>query len=137
MKNHLLKKKDKKCVILNNIINALSIINLYISIIKISLHNNWKYNLIYKMELAPTRLWWPLICVGDAWPLKDRVEWHRRPRYQAQPQKHSQLLSHVHRDLKPENILLSGYWKACLAKIKLICFSICTCKKKISLQQQI
>ena len=37
----------------------------------------------------------------------------------------------VHRDLKPENIMLSGYWKACLAKIKLICFSICTCKKKL------
>ena len=34
-----------------------------------------------------------------------------------------------HRDIKPENIMLSGYWKACLAKIKLICFSICTCKK--------
>ena len=30
---------------------------------------------------------------------------------------------------KEENIWFSGYWKACLAKIKLICFSICTCKK--------
>ena len=36
-----------------------------------------------------------------------------------------------HRDIKPENIMLSGYWKECLAKIKLICFSICTCKKKV------
>ena len=40
----------------------------------------------------------------------------------------------VHRDLKPENILLSGYWKACLAKIKLICFSICTRKKKLQVK---
>ena len=32
---------------------------------------------------------------------------------------------------KEENIMLSGSWKACLAKIKLICFSICTCKKQI------
>ena len=39
------------------------------------------------------------------------------------------VITFVHRDLKPENIMLSGYWKACLAKIKLICFSICTCKK--------
>ena len=41
---------------------------------------------------------------------------------------------YLHRDIKPENIMLSGYWKACLAKIKLICFSICTCKKKFILK---
>ena len=40
---------------------------------------------------------------------------------------------YMHRDIKPENIMLSGYWKACLAKIKLIYFSICTCKKNYKL----
>ena len=87
------------------------------------------------MELAPTRLWWSLICVGDAWPLKGSdTDGHAiKPSLKNILNcYHIHGQGYMHRDIKPENIMLSGYWKACLAKIKLICFSICTCIKKFS-----
>ena len=58
------------------------------------------------MELAPMRFCWPLIGVGDAWPLKGRAKWHRRPRLQALPQQFQLLSPIIHRDLKPENIMI-------------------------------